>query len=107
MLFEEVRQLSGADNSFAALPAVNEILEEHPDNGVIRLDWYVYKVGDKWVNNYVNLRFQQLLARAMRNIDSITIAHVSTLVQTGRNRQVELARARRRLSALWGAMPLH
>jgi len=106
MLFEEVRQLSGVNGNFAEFPAVTEILEEHPDNGVIRLDWYVYKVGDRWVNNYVDLRFQQMLARAMRNLDSITIAHVSTLIRPGENREAEFARARRRLSALWGTMPL-
>jgi len=103
MLMEEIHPLSSAGSG---APSVSEILEENPVYGVVRLDWFAYRVGNAWINSYSELRFHQLLARAMRRLDSIAIVHVSTPVMPGGNRGIELARARKRLNALWQTMPL-
>lgn len=103
MLMEEIHPLPRAGPGASS---VSEILEENPAHGVARLDWFSYRVGGAWTNSYSELRFHQLLARAMRRLDSVAIVHVSTPVIAGGNRRIGLARARQRLNALWQTMPL-
>ncbi len=106
MLMEKVHTLPLLGAESANVPKVSEILEEHPGTGVIRLDWFAYKVGNRWTNGYGELRFYQLLARAMRSLDSIAVVRVSTPVGYGADREAELAQARLRLASLWQSMPL-
>ncbi|MDQ6986768.1 MAG: exosortase/archaeosortase family protein [Mariprofundaceae bacterium] len=104
MLDERPRILSV--NAHGNAPEVNEIIEELPRLNIVRLDWFAFRVGNRWVNNYVEFRLYQMLARAMRQMDSIAVVHISTpLRQTG-DRQSEIHLARQRLSTLWQTMPL-
>ena len=88
-------------------PVVNEILEELPRQGITRLDWFAYRVGKRWVNSYVELRLYQMMGRALRQLDSIAVVHVSTPLARSGDRENEIRLARQRLAALWETMPLH
>ena len=106
MLMEEVRTLSLPNTGSGNAPKVSEILEEHPSMGVTRLDWFAYKVGDRWTSHYGELRFYQLLARATRSLDSIVVARVSTPIKLTGDREEALSQARQRLQTLWQTMSL-
>jgi len=104
MLDERPRILPA--NAQGDAPEIKEIIEELPRLGITRLDWFAFRVGNRWVNNYVEFRLYQMLARAMRQLDNIAVVHISTLLgQTG-DRQFKVRRARQRLAALWQTMPL-
>jgi len=100
-------QLHSIDSTTAPqVPVVNEILEELPRMHTTRLDWFAYRVDGRWVHGYMEFRLHQMLARAMRRLDSIAVVHISTPLGQSGHRENEIRMARERLAAIWQTMPL-
>jgi len=104
MLAEQLHTIVSENEQQA--PIVNEIMEELPRLRTLRLDWFAYRVQDRWVHSYLEFRLHQMLARALRQLDSIAVVHVSTPMNWSGDREREIALARQRLAALWQTMPL-
>lgn len=85
-----------------ASPAVvTEIVEEHPNFNGLRLDWYAYRVGSKWVADYAAFRWYQILARLTGQRSAIQVVHLSTNMKS----ITESEKARGRLLQVLGAGP--
>jgi len=104
MLAEQLHSIGSTEAP--QVPVVNEILEELPRLRTTRLDWFAYRVDGRWVHSYMEFRLHQMLARAMRRLDSIAVVHISTPLRQSGDRENEIRMARERLAALWKTMPL-
>lgn len=80
---------------------VTEIIEDHPGFRAMRLDWFVYRIGDHWTTKYRELRWRQMLARLWRRPSDILGLHLST----GISSLEEAPAARNRLRAILRAIP--
>lgn len=83
----------------ASPTVVTEIVEEHPKFKGLRLDWYAYRVGAKWVADYAAFRWYQVLARITGQRSAIQVVHLSTNMKS----MAESEKARSRLLLVLGA----